>query len=193
MPWKKQFDVDAALQTAGETFWSRGYVATSVRDLLNAMGIQKGSFYDTYGSKREIYLMALRQHIEARSAGFRERYAHRAPRQALEAHLNDILEECVSANGRRGCMVINCALELAHSDTVAQKAVGRAFKIHEKFFTERIVAAQEVGEISVEIDAAATAKAILAIVMGMRVYSRAGTSKATLRSLVDQALALIDP
>ena len=89
-------------------------------------------------------------------------------------------------------MVINCALELAHNDTDAQKAVGRALKIHEKFFAERIVAAQEVGEISVEIDAAATAKAILAIVMGMRVYSRAGASKATLRTLVDQALALID-
>ena len=88
--------------------------------------------------------------------------------------------------------MVNCALELAASDTAAQKAVERAFETHEKFFQERILAAQKAGEVSSEIDAAATAKAILAIVMGMRVFSRAGASKATLRTLADQALALID-
>ncbi len=192
MPWKKQFDVEAALEKAGETFWANGYKATSMRDLMNVMGIQKGSFYDTYGSKKEAYLMALDHYINSHCADLRARVEQHPPKRALETHLNDIFEDCIGANGHRGCMVINCALELAHNDTDAQKSVGRAFKIHEKFFAERIVAAQEVGEISVEIDAAATAKAILAIVMEMRVYSRAGASKATLRTLVDQALALID-
>ncbi len=192
MPWEKQFDVDVALQKAGETFWSHGYEATSVRDMLDAMGIQKGSFYDTYGSKKEAYLMALDQYVDTRFADFRERVEQLAPRRSLEMHLNDILEECIGADGHRGCMVINCALELAHSDADAQKVVRRSFKTHEKFFFERIVAAQEAGEVPSEIDAAATAKAILAIVMGMRVYSRAGAPKATLRTLADQALALID-
>ncbi len=192
MPWEKQFDVDVALQKAGETFWSHGYEATSVRDLLDAMGIQKGSFYDTYGSKKEAYLMALDQYVDTRFADFRERVEQLAPRRSLERHLNDIFEECIGADGHRGCMVINCALELAHSDADAQKVVRRSFKTHEKFFFERIVAAQEVGEVSSEIDAAATAKTVFAIVMGMRVLSRAGVPKATLRTLADQALALID-
>ena len=89
-------------------------------------------------------------------------------------------------------MAINCALELAHSDPAARKAVRRAFNTHERFFRDRIEAAQEAGELSREIDAAGTAKAILAIVMGMRVYSRAGASKATLRTLLDQALTMIE-
>ncbi len=192
MPWEKQFDVDVALQKAGETFWSHGYEATSVRDLLGAMGIQKGSFYDTYGSKKEAYLMALDQYIDTHCAQLRERVEQQSPKRSLEMHLNNILEDCIGANGHRGCMVINCALELAHSDTAAQKAVRRAFKINEDFFFERLVAAQEAGEVSSAIDAAATAKAILAITMGMMVYSRSGAPKATLRTLADQALALID-
>lgn len=192
MPWEKQFDIDAALEKAGETFWSHGYEATSIRDLLSAMGIQKGSFYATYGSKKEAYLRALNQYMDTRFAQFRESVEQLAPKRSLEVHLNEILEECISADGHRGCMVINCALELAHSDKDAQKAVRRALKIHENFFLERIVAAQEAGDVSSEIDAPATAKAIFAIVMGMRVYSRAGAPKETLRMLVDQALALID-
>jgi TetR/AcrR family transcriptional repressor of nem operon len=156
------------------------------------MGIHKGSFYDTYGSKKEVYLAALDQYMTARFAQFRESAEQQTPKRSLEMHLNEILEDCIGADGHRGCMVINCALELAHSDAAAQKAVRRGFKTHEKFFFERVVAAQEAGEVSSEIDAAATAKAIFAIVIGMRVYSRAGAPKATLRTLADQALALLE-
>ncbi len=193
MPWEKQFDIDVALEKAGETFWSHGYEATSVRDLLSAMGIQKGSFYDTYGSKKEAYLRALDQYMAARFSQFRESVEQQGPKRSLEMHLNEIFAECVGAEGHRGCMVINCALELAHSDEEARIAVQKAFKIHENFLLERIEAAQEAGEVAAEIDAPATAKAILAMVMGMRVYSRAGASRATLRTLTDQALALLVP
>ena len=63
MPWEKQFDVDVALERAGEAFWSHGYETTTMRDLLSAMGIHKGSFYDTYGSKKKVYLVALDQYM----------------------------------------------------------------------------------------------------------------------------------
>ena len=192
MPWEKQFDVDVALQKAGEAFWSHGYEVTSVNDLLVAMGIQKGSFYDTYGSKKEAYLRALDQYTDTRFAQFRKSVEQQAPRRSLEMHLDEIFQECIGADGYRGCMAINCALELAHSDKAAQKAVLRAFNGHEKFLFEHIEAAQAAGELSAEIDAVATAKAMFAMVMGMRVYSRAGAPKAALRTLADQALALLD-
>ena len=79
MPWEKQFDVDAALERAGEAFWANGYEATSVRDLLNTMGIQKGSFYDTYGSKKTAYLMALRQYMQRLAADFQEGAEQQTP------------------------------------------------------------------------------------------------------------------
>ena len=65
MPWEKQFDVDAALDRAMEGFWSRGYAASSTQDLLGRMGINRGSLYDTFGSKRALFLAALRRYEAA--------------------------------------------------------------------------------------------------------------------------------
>ena len=62
MPWTKSFDPQTALRKAVDVFWTKGYDGTSMNDLLHAMGIQKGSFYDTFGSKHEIYLQAMDQY-----------------------------------------------------------------------------------------------------------------------------------
>jgi len=192
MPWTKNFDVDEALRKAGETFWAQGYDATSMTDLLGAMGIQKGSFYDTYGSKRDAYLRSLEQYTDERFASFDEQVQGLRPKEALRALIEAIHGECIGSEGHRGCMLINCALELAHSDTGAQRIVQRGLETHEQSFADLICAGQGAGEISAELDPGATAKALLALVMGMRIYSRAGSSRACLRTLADQALELIE-
>ena len=192
MPWTKNFDVDEALRKAGEAFWTHGYEATSMSALLQAMGIQKGSFYDTYGSKKEVYLRALDQYTNTRFGEFQSLAEGHSPRQALGVLIEAIHDECISKDGHRGCMVINCALELAHSDTDAQRFVQHTLETHEDYYAGLIRAGQEAGEISSELDPAATSKALLALVMSMRVYSRAGSSRATVRTLADQALALLE-
>ena len=62
MPWEKQFNVDDVLDKAMRTFWSRGYEATSVQDLVECTGINRGSLYATYGDKRELFLASLRHY-----------------------------------------------------------------------------------------------------------------------------------
>lgn len=192
MPWEKKFCVDTALEKAGETFWANGYEATSMRDLLAAMGIQKGSFYDTYGSKREVYLDALRQYADRRFAHFAELIADQPPKKALRTLIEAVRDECISPEGHKGCMVINCALELAHTDTTAQRAVQQTFETHEQAYADLIRKGQQAGDIDAKLDPVATAKGMLAIVIGMRVVSRSGASKATLTTLAEQALALVD-
>ncbi len=193
MPREKTFNVDVALQKAGETFWSHGYDATSMRDLLGAMGIQKGSFYDTFGSKRSVYIRSLEQYVDTRFAHFfGEMIQGQGPMESLRTLTEVVYEECIGTAGHRGCMLINCALELAHSDTGAQRIVQRALEFHEQSYADLIIAGQQAGEISGELDAMATAKAMLAIVIGMRVVSRAGASRATLRTLADQILLLLE-
>ncbi|MEM7584752.1 MAG: TetR/AcrR family transcriptional regulator [Acidobacteriota bacterium] len=191
MPWEKQFDVDETLAKAGEAFWAQGYEATSMHDLLNAMGIQKGSFYSTYGSKHEAYLKALEQYAGARNGELKDLVRDLEPIAALERFFDLIAEDCLGPTGYRGCMVINCALERAYDDPEAQAVVQRALASNERLLRELIQAGQQIGEIDTAVDAAATAKAMMAIVMGMRVYSRSGADPDSVRILADQALRLI--
>jgi TetR/AcrR family transcriptional regulator, transcriptional repressor for nem operon len=192
MPWEKNFDVDVALDKACETFWAKGYDATSMCDLLEAMGIQKGSFYATYGSKREIYDLALRKYTDSTQAWIQQLTDGKAPREAIETVVHAILEDCTGANRHRGCMVINCAIELAHSDEGAQEMVKRAFAAQERVFAGLVAAGQASGELSPDLEPKITAKAMLAMIMGMRVYSRSGAPKATLKLLAAQIMALVD-
>ena len=60
----KEFDPDEALGRAVEVFWSKGYEATSIKDLQEGMGIRRQSLYDTFGSKRELFLTVLRFYHE---------------------------------------------------------------------------------------------------------------------------------
>ncbi len=64
MPRVKEFDPDQALDRAMELFWRKGYEATSVQDLVEHMGINRFSLYDTFGSKHELFMAALDRYSE---------------------------------------------------------------------------------------------------------------------------------
>ena len=55
MPWEKEFDTEVALGNAMRAFWAKGYEATSLADLIKAMNINKGSLYNAYGGKKELW------------------------------------------------------------------------------------------------------------------------------------------
>ncbi len=64
MPRQKQFDPDRALGNAMELFWEKGYEATSVQDLVDRMGINRFSMYDTFGSKHQLFMSAINRYQE---------------------------------------------------------------------------------------------------------------------------------
>lgn len=192
MPWEKNFDVDQALEKAGETFWAQGYEATSMQNLLDAMGIQKGSFYNAYGSKHEVYLKSLEQYSAARFEEFGELTSGRTPLEALREMFEAIYEDCISDSGFRGCMMINCALEKAYDDPKARAIVHRSISRHEGLIAELIAEGQRSGEIPESLEPSVTAKVLMSLIMGMRVYSRSGGDPASVRLLADQAVAMVD-
>jgi TetR/AcrR family transcriptional regulator, transcriptional repressor for nem operon len=55
----KQFDQQEMLDRAMTVFWSRGYQASLIQDLIEATGINRGSLYATFGDKKRLSLAAL--------------------------------------------------------------------------------------------------------------------------------------
>lgn len=192
MPWTKQFDVDEALDRALALFWRKGYEATSMRDLLAAMGIQKGSFYNTFSSKHELLLRALDRYTSSRFDDFSRVIDGLEPREAIAALFRTVAKHCVADERELGCMVVNCALELAPDDPEVQAMVHRTIRAHEGLFADLIRRGQDTGEIPAAVPVNRTAKALMGLTMAMRVYSRAGAPKATIAALSDQAMALVE-
>jgi len=174
----KEFDEAAALDAAIECFWSRGYEATSVRDLAAAMGIVGPSLYNTFGDKRRLYQRALAHYVER---GFCERVrrfeSQMTPREAIGAFFD---------------MIVNSALELSAHDAEFQEALALVLRDMEAFFLRCVQAGQQAGTINATQPADDLARMLLGLLMGLRVLARSRPEPELLRGLVRPALALLD-
>ncbi len=191
MPRTKQFDPERAVGQAVEVFWSQGYDGTSINDLLDAMGIHKGSFYDTFESKHNIYMLAMDRYLNDRFGGMIARGQGLDPKDAILGLFEAVKAECTGKLRDKGCFAVNCALERAPIDDAARMKVRGAFRFHEQVFVAYIKAGQEAGSIARDIDPEAAAKVLLGLTMAMRVYGKTGADAATLDIFCRQARAAL--
>ena len=190
MPWEKQFNRDEALKRAGRLFWRRGYEKSSMTALLKAMGIQKGSFYATFGSKRQILMEALDEYIATRFGGFRAR-GDESPLRALRRHLDEVVDESIGEQRSAGCFLVNSALELAPHDRQVGEVVTKTLDAHAGFYRSLLDDAKSRGELPKRYDTARHAQGLLALVLGMRVMARGGMPAGTIRAVRAQAEELL--
>lgn len=192
MPWEKQFDIDAALGKAMEAFWARGYEATSTQDLVDCMGINRGSLYGTFGSKRELFLKALKRYDHQHREGWLGALAKEpSPRAAIIGVFNGVVESVLKRGARNGCLLVNTSLELSPHDPEIADLVADSLKAVEDFFRSRIAAGQAAGEIAEDLPPRETAQGLLSLFIGLRVLSRSRPEARLLRSIAKQAEALI--
>ena len=96
---RKQFDPTVALDRAMRLFWARGYAATGLAELLDAMEIGRKSLYDTFGNKRRLFLSCLDRYSATVLDGITEVLCRDGP--PLE-NVRRTLAYIVRQNGRRG-------------------------------------------------------------------------------------------
>jgi TetR/AcrR family transcriptional repressor of nem operon len=191
MPWEKQFDRSRALERALRVFWKTGYEKSSMSVLLKGMGVQKGSFYATYGSKHKVLVEALHLYVKQRFDAFLAVSAGRPPLAALRKHLDEVLRESIGSDRFMGCFLVNCATELAPRDKEIREIVAVTLRAHAQFYESLLDKAQEEGALPKGMDTSTTASALLGLVLGMRVCARGGASAEALQALRRQAGALI--
>ncbi len=114
MPRPKTFDVDDVLDRAVDLFWVKGYAATSMQDLVNHLGINRGSLYSTFGSKQELYELALERY----ATSGRERLAAMVtdPATPLREAVGALLSSSAKKTDHRGCLLVNTAMERNATD-----------------------------------------------------------------------------
>ncbi len=193
MPWEKKFRTEEVLTKAMHAFWARGYEATSMRDLVECMGINRASIYATFGDKRGLFIRALRhyddRHREAFLDGLRGRPSAKG---AITGAFESVVSTALEGGARDGCLLVNTALELSPHDEEVAEIVGRGLSEVEAFFHEMIERGRAAGEIPPEVDATETARALLSTFVGLRVLSRSRPEEGLLKSVALQAKALLE-
>ncbi|MYS80943.1 TetR/AcrR family transcriptional regulator [Embleya scabrispora] len=189
----KEFDPDAALQSALELFWERGYEATSMADLVARLGIARASIYATFGNKHDLYLAALDRYRESRNPELFEELSQPGPvLPAVRALVERFAREAAEEPSRLlGCFLTNTAAELAAHDAGAARIVEYGWSQMETNLTVALTRARAQGELGPDRDPQVLARFLLVLLQGMRVVGKAGPDSVRLRDATRQALVLL--
>jgi TetR/AcrR family transcriptional regulator, transcriptional repressor for nem operon len=190
----REFDEAVVLDAAVHCFWERGYAATSVRDLAAEMGLSGPSLYNAFGDKRALFRTALERYVQqATRARIAEVEATLPPKEAVCAFIAGIVARSLDDRDRRGCMLVNAALEIApHDPEIGAEVAARLGEI-EAFFRRAIAAAQEAGTVPPGRDPVDLARLLLGVTLGIRVLARSKPDRNLLEGVARPALALLDP
>jgi TetR/AcrR family transcriptional repressor of nem operon len=189
----REFDEATALEAAIECFWQRGYGATSVRDLADNMGISTPSLYNAYGDKHALFVQALERYLDQSArALIKQLEDSLPPKQAVCRFIEEIIKRSVNDAERRGCFLVNSALEVAPHDRKLGFFIADRLAEIEAFFYRSIKAAQAEGAVPPDRIAKDLARLLLGVLLGIRVLARSKPERALLEGVARPALALLD-
>lgn len=188
---RKEFDVDKALDAALDCFWRHGYRGTSVRDLAAEIGIGSASLYHAFKGKRALFLRALERYLDRTT---RERISRLErslpPKRAVQAFIREVVDR--SLRDRRGCFLVNSALEVAPHEPALRAEIAARLGEIEAFFHRCIRTAQRDGSVPKRCAAPEIARHLLTVVLGCRVLARSKPDRKLLQGAARSALALLN-
>ena len=187
----REFDRQAALAKATRLFWQKGFEATSISDLTEAMGIGSPSLYAAFGSKEALYAEALREYAESNGSLVWGRFsAAKTAREAVSSFLMD------SAATLTGCVVdipLGCMVALSAVGSEGHLELGEMVRLERRSTFTRLQARFERavanGELSAAVDIQALARFVQTIQFGMSILARDGAQRSELESVAQVALA----
>jgi AcrR family transcriptional regulator len=187
----RQYDPERALAKAAEAFWTQGYAATSLDDLVAATGMNRPSLYAAFGDKRDLYLSTLKRYQQQS----REIGAHiTADDPPLRVFLKRFYEAALdiylqSGETARGCYSISTAPTQAATDPAVRDFLAASIGGTDAFVAKQIERARERGEVPSEADPHALAQLATAALHTIAIRARVGVPRKQLRAV---AAATID-
>jgi TetR/AcrR family transcriptional regulator, transcriptional repressor for nem operon len=163
-----EFDYDKAIDKAMRVFWRKGYSRTSLRDLLEAIGIGEGSFYNTLKSKKQLYLECLRRYND--TVGRRRADALFSPGSAKEgvrALFRTVLDDFGDQRIPRVCLLARSVSSEVLSEPDLQHAVRSDMAAFVRAFSDRLKAGKDTGELPGDFDAEVVGQIIATYLQGL--------------------------
>ena len=188
----REFDEDEALGKAMEVFWKKGYQSTSLDDLLEAMGIQRGSFYNTFGNKKATYMRAIKRYADVMFNG--GPYTQAAQLEPGLGALNTLFDSYIdSVTGDaepRGCFFAHASKEHRGHDEDIQRAIMVGIERMRDVIGRSVEAAQRDGDLPPDAVPKDLALLFMSVAWGIHVMAEAGVPKEDLKDAGAQLFAM---
>lgn len=183
------FDRAEVLDRAMRVFWAKGFAATSMNDLIAAMGIASPSLYAAFGSKASLYQAALRHYMALHEGIVLRAMQLPTARGSIEALLLNAVTVFSHTDFPSGCMVEQTAGEAGDMSPELVMSLGGMREANNENFHARLRRGVEDGDVPAEADIQAVASFYATVHKGLSLSSRGGTGTSELNSVVTSAMA----
>jgi TetR/AcrR family transcriptional repressor of nem operon len=187
----RQFDPDQVLDQLVDLFWEKGYAATSMSDIVEATGLNKSSLYNSFGSKEEMFELAIDHYLSMRSAALHGVRDGTSGLEDVFAFIDAVHQEATGPNRSRGCMAVNSTTELGNRDEAMVAASARFRDELRTSVSAALKRAATAGEIDGE-EVGHHAETLVSFMLSLAVIARGGAGKpeledqfAAIRSVID--------
>jgi TetR/AcrR family transcriptional repressor of nem operon len=181
----REFDEEDVLDRALEVFRAKGFEGATLDELEHATGLHRGSLYGAFGDKRSLFRKALARYFETElGSSLAVLETPGAGRAEIVAFFQGLARKAARDRERRGCLVTNCAIELADRDPDFACQAARNLDRFERAFAAAIREAQGRGEIAADRDPVRLARFLTIVKEGMLVLARARPDAAWLDDAV---------
>ncbi|MBW8182513.1 TetR/AcrR family transcriptional regulator [Shewanella nanhaiensis] len=182
-----EFDREKVLRSAMTAFMDKGYGKTSMQDLTKATGLHPGSIYCAFENKRGLLLAALEQYKIDRTTEFQGFFTGKKSVLAeLKDYLDNTVQECISCEAAKACLLTKALNEMAQQDEEVQKIITENLANWQQGLADVFTRAQEQGELSAERDSQHLARFLAMGIYGLRTFAHTHPQGDTLQELADQ-------
>jgi AcrR family transcriptional regulator len=186
----RSFDERAALEKAVRVFWTKGYDAVTIDDLVEGMGVVRPSLYAVFGDKATLFMRCLEAYAEHRGAGASKAlYGRPSVGDGIRDFLSHLVESATMDDSPCGCLL--ACVAPAVNDPNVRDFLARANAQAVALVEQRLRSAVDAGELPHDYPVAARARNVLDLWTGLATRARLGASRAQLLKDAEDAAALV--
>jgi AcrR family transcriptional regulator len=187
----RQFDEDALLEVALKTFWQNGFAATSMIEVAEATGVQRGSLYNAYGDKERLFLLAFERYSSRFLDAVRQALSNPDPAVALTTMFKALVANMSEGAPSRGCLTTKTAIELPLAGKAVEARIKRLIEDLTALIREALSTSAARRRLSCNPDVAADLA--VTFTRGLAVMERAFRNPQHLEKMAQQFVRILLP
>ena len=193
MPRVKQFDKDEVLDKAMHLFWKKGYYATSIQDLVDHLGINRASLYDTFGGKKKLFETAFQHYRSSNANGLKQFLESQDNiKEGFQKLFTVAVQQASSDREHKGCFVVNTTIEFIPNEKDFLPIISQNKTEFEEMFHDYMQTGVEKGQIDASKDLRSIASLFFAFYNGLKVVTKTDFDQQQFENSVKALVTVLD-